>query len=69
MTTPIILQQGNRQAVVNDNRVQYRTIHPRNKKKPLEKPVWPEVVMVDEAHALFAGLLWLKRAYMELGER
>lgn len=65
---PVIIQQGNRKAIIRGNSLQLFHVKVRPKKKPVDEPVWPAVDKGSEATAWHDALLWLKKSYIETGE-
>ncbi len=67
--SPYIIEHGTRKAIITGNRVQLFKVRPRNKKRPVIESVWPEIKKTSAVEAWNAGLLWLRNAYIETGER
>lgn len=67
--TPTTIEHDNRKAVITGSRVQLFRLRPRNKKKPLEKPIWPEMEKITRAEAWNTAVLWTIKGLPDLEER
>lgn len=65
MKGPFVMINENRQAVVTGTKVHISTLKPRNKKKSLQKEVWPETDMRDSLKAFNVGLIWTLKGFID----
>jgi hypothetical protein len=64
MTTPLIIQQGTRKAVIDGNRVALLKLH--NKRKPTG--VWPETAVPSDEIGFHAAVTWVVKGFIDLPE-